>query len=79
MPIADAGFIAHEHGFEAVKPRISVLDYDAAAVQFGVGRGIVAGLPVGSAAVAGDIDFDIAPGAFLEKRIGVEGFVRVQE
>ena len=79
QPIADAGFVAYEQGFEAVEPRVGVLDHDAAAVQLGVEGGVVVGLPVRGAAVAGDIRFDVAPGAFLAKLVGIEGFVRVQE
>ena len=56
-----------------------MLDYDAAAVQFGVEGGIVVGLSVGGAAVAGDIGFDVASGAFLAKVLGVKGVVRVQK
>ena len=79
QPIPDAGFVAHEQGFKAVEPGVGVLDHDAAAVQFGVEGGVVVGLPVGGAAVAGDVGLHVAPGAFLAKRIGVEGFVRVQK
>ena len=42
-------------------------------------KGGVVGLPVGAAAVAGDVGLDVAPGAFLAKGRGVEGFVRVQK
>ena len=79
QPIADAGFVAHEQGFETVEPGVGVFDQDAAAVQLGIEGGVVVGLPVGGAAVAGDVGFDVAPGAFLTKRVGVEGFVRVQK
>ena len=53
QPVADAGFVAHEQGFEAVEPRVGVFDHDAAAVEFGVEKSVVIGLPVGGAAVAG--------------------------
>ena len=79
QPIADAGFVAYEQGVEAVEPGVGVLDHDAAAVQLGVERGVVVGLPVRGAAVVGDIRFDFTPGAFLAKLFGVEGVVRVQE
>ena len=65
QPIADAGFVAHERGFKAVEPRVGVFDHDAAAVEFGVEKGVVGGLPVGGAAVAGNVGLDVAPGAFL--------------
>ena len=77
QPIADAGFVAHEQGFKAVEPSVGVFDHDAAGVKFGVKGGAVVGLSVGGAAVAGDVGFDATPGAFLAKRVGVEGFVRV--
>ena len=35
QPIADAGFVAHERGFEAVEPSVGVFDHDAVAVKFG--------------------------------------------
>ncbi len=79
QPIADAGFVAHEQGFEAVEPGVGVFDHDAAAVQLGVEGGVVVGLPVGGAAVAGDVGLDVAPGAFLAKVLGVKGFVGVQK
>ena len=79
QPIVDAGFVAHEQGFKAVEPGVGVLDHDAAGVKFGVEGAVVVGLPVGGAAVAGDVDLDIAPGAFLTKIFGVKGFVGVQE
>ena len=41
--------------------------------------GIVVGLPVGGAAVAGDIGLNVAPGAFLAKGLGIKGFVGVQK
>ena len=78
-PVADAGFIAYEQGFEAVEPGVGVFDHDAAAVKLGVKKGVVVGLPVGGTAVAGDIGFDVTPGAFLSKRLAVKGFVRVQK
>ena len=79
QPIADAGFVAYEQGFEAVEPRVGVLDHDAAAVQLGVEGGVVVGLPVGGAAVAGNIGLDVAPGAFLAKVPNVEGVVCIQK
>ena len=36
-------------------------------------------MPVGGAAVAGDIGLDVASGAFLAKVIGIKGFVGVQK
>ena len=77
QPIADAGFVADEQGFKAVEPGVGVFDYNASAVEFGVEGGVVVGLPVGGAAVAGDVGLDVAPGAFLAKGRGVKGFVRV--
>ncbi len=56
-----------------------MFDHDAAAVEFGVKKGVVVGLPVGGAAVAGDVGFDVTPGTFLPKQLAVKGFVRVQE
>ena len=53
QPIVDAGFVAHEQGFKAVEPGVGVFDHDAAGVKFGVEGGVVVGLPVGGAAVAG--------------------------
>ena len=79
QPIADAGFVAHEQGFKAVEPSVGVFDHDAAGVKFGVEGGVVVGLPVGGAAVAGDVGLNVAPGAFLAKVIGVKGFVGVQK
>lgn len=54
QPMANAGFIAHEQDFEAVEPGVGVFDHGAPAVKFGVEEGVVAGLPIGGAAVAGD-------------------------
>ena len=79
QPIADAGFVAHEQGFKAVEPSVGVFDHDAADVKFGVEGGVVVGLPVGGAAVAGDVSLDVAPGAFLAKVLGVKGVVGVQK
>ena len=79
QPIADAGFVAHEQGFKAVEPSVGVFDHDAADVKFGVEGGVVVGLPVGGAAVAGDVGLDVAPGAFLAKVLGVKGVVGVQK
>ena len=79
QPIANAGFVTHEPGFKAVEPGVGVFDHDATTVAFGVEEGVVVGLPVGGAAVAGDVGFAVAPGAFLAKGLGVEGLVRVQE
>ena len=77
QPITDAGFVAHEQGFKAVEPGVGVFDHDAVGVKFGIEGGIVVGPPVGGAAVAGDVGLDVAPGAFLAKRVGVKGFVGV--
>ena len=79
QPIADAGFVAHEQRFKAVEPSVGVFDHDAAAVEFGVEKGVVVGLPVGGAAVAGDVGFNVTPGAFLAEVLGVKGFVCVQK
>jgi len=73
-PVSDAGFVAHEQGFEAVEPSVGVFDHDPAAVAFGVEKGVVVSLPVGGAA---DVGFDVAPGALLAKRVDVEGFASV--
>ena len=78
-PIVDAGFVAHEQGFEAVEPGVGMFDDHAAAIKLGVEPGIVVGLPVGGAAVAGDVGLDVAPGAFLAKVLGVKGFVSIQK
>ena len=67
QPITDADFVARKQGFEAVAPGVGVLDHDAAAVELGVEGGVVVGLPVGGAAVAGDVGRDVAPGAFPAK------------
>ena len=77
QPVVDAGFVAHEQGFEAVEPGVGVFDHDAAAVEFGVEKGVVVGLPVGGAAVAGDVGFDVLSGTFLPKRLAIKGFIRV--
>ena len=77
QPIADAGFVADEQGFKAVESGVGVFDHDAAGVELGVEGGVVVGLPVGGAAVAGDVGLDVAPGAFLAKVLGVKGFVCV--
>ena len=71
--------LAHEQRFKAVEPSVGVFDHDAAAVQLGVEGGVVVGLPVGDAAVAGDVGLDVTPGAFLAKGRGVKGFVGVQK
>ena len=76
-PIFHTGFVAHEQGFEAVEPGIDVFDDNAAAVELGVEKGIVVGLPVGGAAVAGDVGFDVTSGTFLSKFRAVKGFVRI--
>jgi len=67
QPVADAGFIAHEQGFEAVEPGVGVFDHDAAAVALGVEKGLVVGLPVGGAAVARAVGLDAPSGTFLPK------------
>ncbi|MDQ2769705.1 MAG: hypothetical protein M3Y54_04300 [Bacteroidota bacterium] len=59
--VGDAGFIAYEQGFEAVKPRVTVFDHGAPAIRFGVKKRVV-GLPIGGAAVAGTAGFDAARG-----------------
>jgi len=79
QPIADAGFVAHEQGFKAVEPGVGVFDHDPAGVKFRVAGGVVVGLPVGGAAVAGNVGLDVAPGAFLAKILGIKGFVGVQK
>ena len=56
-----------------------MFDHDAAGIKFGVEGGIVVGLLVGGAAVAGDVGLNVAPGAFLAKGLGVKGFVGVQK
>ena len=63
QPVSDAGFVAHEQGFEAVEPGVGVSDHDPAAVAFGVEKGIVVSLPVGGAAIIG---FGVASGALLD-------------
>lgn len=50
--VSDAGFVAHEQDFEAVKLGVDVFDPDLAAVVFGVEKGVVVRLPVGGVAVA---------------------------
>jgi len=49
QPVADAGFVVHAQGFEAVEPCVGMLDHDAAAVQRGIER---AGAVRGRAAAA---------------------------
>ena len=63
QPIANASFIAHEQGFEAIELGVGVFDHGASAVEFGVKKGVVVGLPIGGAAVASDVGFDVARGA----------------
>ena len=79
QPIADAGFLAHEQGFKAVKPGVGMFDHDPAGVKFGVAGGVVVGLPVGGAAVAGNVGLDVAPGALLAKVLNIKGFFGVQK
>ena len=79
QPIADAGFIAHEQGFEAVEPGVGVFDHGASAIEFGVKEGLVVGLPIGGATVAGDVGVDVTSGAGLPQRGGIEGTIRIQK
>jgi len=79
QPVADAGFVAYEQGFEAIEPSVGVFNHDAAAGEFGVEKGVVVGLPVGGAAVAGDVGFDVPSGTFLPKPLAIKGFIRVWE
>lgn len=65
QPIANAGFMAYEQGFEAIEPSVSVLDHGAAVVAFGVKEGIVVDLPIGGAAVAVNVGFAVTRGAGL--------------
>ena len=65
QPIANASFTAHEQGSEAVEPGVGVFDLGAPAVEFGAKEGVVVGLPIGGAAVAGDVGSDVARGAGL--------------
>lgn len=75
-PVADAGFVAHEQGFENVEPGIGVFDDGAAAVEFGVKKSVIVGLPIGRTAVAGDVGFDVLGGAGLTQLAGIKGAVR---
>ena len=76
-PITDAGFIAHEQGFEAVEPGLGVFDHRASAVKFGVKERIGGGLLIGRAAVTSDVGFDVAGGAGLTQLGGVKGAIGV--
>ena len=42
-----------------------MLGHDVAAAKLGVEGSAVVGLPVGGAAVAGDVSLGVAPGAFM--------------
>lgn len=78
-PVANAGFIAYEQGFEAVESSVGVFDDSTAAVKLGVKEGVVVGLPIGRAAVAGNVGFDVTGGTGLaqlgsiKRTIGVQG------
>ena len=65
QPIANADFMAYEQGFEAVEPSVSVFDHGAAGVAFGVKEGVVVDLPIGGAAVAVNVGFNVTRGAGL--------------
>ena len=67
QPVSDAGFVAHEQGFEAVEPGVGVFDHDPTTVAFGVEKGVGVSLLVGGAA---DVGFDVAPGALLNLHLG---------
>ena len=78
-PVLQAGFVAHEQGLEAVKPGVEALDGQAAAVEFGVQRRVVAGLPVGRVAVARDVGLDAAPGTGCSQAADIKGFVGIEK
>jgi hypothetical protein len=77
-PVADAGFLAHGQGFEAVEPSVGVFDHRAA-VEFRVKECLVIGLPIGNPAVAGDAGFDGTDRACLAQLAGVKGAVWVKK
>ena len=65
QPIANAGFMAYEQGFEAIEPSISVFDHGAAVATFEVKEGVGVDLPIGGAAVAVNVGFDVTRGVGL--------------
>ena len=76
-PVADTGFVAHEQGFKAVEPRVGVFSHGPSTVEFRVKEGLVVNLPIGGAAVAGDVDFNVAGGEGLAQCVGVEGTISI--
>lgn len=52
-----------------------MFDHNAAGVAFGIEGGVVVSLPVGGAAIAGDVGLDFMPGALLLKVVVFEIFV----
>ena len=74
-----AGLIAYEQGLGPVKPGIEALNDQPPAVEFGIKRGVVIGLPVGGTSVAWDIGFDAAPGTGLAQGSYIKGFVGIEK
>jgi len=64
-PIFQTGFVAHQQGLEAIEPSVHLFNDEASAVEVGVEQGVIVGLPVGRAPVAGDFGFDVTGGARL--------------
>ena len=79
QPVLQTGFVAHEQGLEAVEPGVEALKGPAAAVQLRVEWRVVVGLPIGRAPVAGDVDFDAAPGAILAQSADIKRLVGVEK
>lgn len=76
QPVLQAGFVAHEQGFEAIEPSVESLS-NQPPIQLRVEHRIIVGLPIGRVSVAGDVGFDASGSICLAQCIRVEGFTGV--
>ena len=65
--------------FKAIEPSVEALNGQTAAIQFGVERRVIAGLPVGGTPVARDIGLDATPRAGLPQADDINGFVSIEK
>ena len=76
QPVFQAGFKAHEQGFEAVELGVEALNDQPTAVEFGIQLRVVVGPPVGCASVARNVLFYVAPYAGLSQA-APKGFIGI--
>jgi len=76
-PGVQAGFEAHEQGFEAIESGIHLLNDLPTLIQLGDEQRIVVSLPVRRSMVARDIDLDVAAGAGLVQCVDIKSFIGI--